>query len=91
MIVSAAVYSCAVSLEKDGGAGFEREPEREFCVHIVPCVYNSRISLACAKSCALASQLSTNTRARITYIVHVYVALSMQEDIVRSNFTSWRS
>ena len=42
-IRKAAVYRCAVCLEKDGGAGFEREPEREVCVRIVPYIYNSTV------------------------------------------------
>ena len=79
----AAVYRCAVCLEKDGGAGFEREPERELCVHILPYIYNSRISLACAKAArwlasCLTRALSAVARAPSACIyvrvrVHVYV------------------
>ena len=43
----AAVYSCAVSLEKDGSTGFEREPEGEVCVRIVLYVYNSTVYERC--------------------------------------------
>ena len=66
-IRKAAVYSCAVCLEKDGGAGFEREPEREVCVHILCHTFITLLctNIACVcQSCALASQLSTNKRMR---------------------------
>ena len=62
----AAVYSCAVCLEKDSGAGFEREPEREVCVHIVPYIYNSTVyeyRLRVSKLRAGASCLLTNARS----------------------------